>query len=56
VTLDDPTPTNDKAEQVALWAPSASLESVLTEPLDPNYDDVINRARLHLADDGTPEP
>jgi hypothetical protein len=48
--------TQDKATQVALWALSASLESALVEPLQPDYDDVLSRARAHLADDDSALP
>jgi hypothetical protein len=43
--------TQDKATQVALWALSASLESALVEPLQPDYNDAVSRARAHLTDD-----
>ncbi|MFE7846535.1 hypothetical protein ACFUTX_15225 [Microbacterium sp. NPDC057407] len=38
----------DRAERAALWALSAALERVLTEPFDLNYVDIVAAAREKL--------
>jgi len=40
-----------KPPRSAPWALSVSLESALVEPLQPDYDNVVNRARARLTDD-----
>jgi len=37
------------AEQVAIWNLCATLESVLTEPLDPSYSQLLSLARDRLS-------
>ncbi len=38
------------AERRALWNLHASLEKVLVEPFDPNYDELLTSARERLTD------
>jgi hypothetical protein len=40
----------DQAEKRALWNLCAYLESVLAEPFDPRYDDLVEAARAALRD------
>jgi hypothetical protein len=40
----------DQAEQRALWNLEAMLESVLTEPLKPEYAKLLDAARARLRD------
>jgi hypothetical protein len=37
-------------EQAALWALSCRLESVLADPFEVNYGELVNHARRRLAD------
>lgn len=39
-------------EQTALWALSGRLESILVEPFEGNYRELVNYARQRLADRG----
>jgi hypothetical protein len=39
-------------EQTALWALSCCLESVLIEPLEGNYGELVDHARRRLAERG----
>lgn len=39
-------------EQIALWALSGRLESILVEPFETNYNDLVERARQRLAERG----
>ena len=39
-------------EQTALWALSASLESILVEPFQSNYGELVDHARQRLAERG----
>ncbi|TBN57250.1 hypothetical protein EYE40_07475 [Glaciihabitans arcticus] len=45
-----PAPFNDQAEQRVLWDLEASLESILTAPLDSNYAALIEAARGRIRD------
>jgi hypothetical protein len=40
----------DQAEQRVLWDIEAKLESILVEPLDANYDELLAKARAHVRD------
>ena len=40
--------SSDPAEQIALWALSASLERVLVEPFQGDYVRLVSQAREHL--------
>lgn len=40
----------DQAEQRVLWDLEAMLESRLVEPFEPNYSDLLARARLSVRD------
>lgn len=40
----------DDAEQVALWRLSAALERTLVEPFQPDYRELLERARSELTD------
>lgn len=42
----------DQAEQRVLWDLEASLESRLVEPFDPNYAELLARAREKVRDPG----
>jgi hypothetical protein len=39
-------------EQTALWALSCRLESILAEPFEGNYRELVNHARQRLAERG----
>jgi hypothetical protein len=39
-------------EQTALWALSSRLESILVEPFEANYRELVNHARQRLAERG----
>jgi hypothetical protein len=39
-------------EQTALWALSGRLESILVEPFEGNYRELVDRARQRLAERG----
>lgn len=39
-------------EQIALWALSGRLESILVEPFESNYHELVNQARQRLAERG----
>ena len=41
---------DDQAEQRVLWDIEGKLESILTEPLDSNYDERLAEARAHVRD------
>jgi len=38
-------PVEDRAEELVLWRIEGQLESVLVEPLGPNYRDAVEAAR-----------
>ena len=40
----------DQAEQRVLWDIEGMLESTLVEPLDPNYDELLEAARAKVRD------
>jgi len=40
----------DQSEQRVLWNLEGSLESILVEPLDPNYEAIVAAARARLRD------
>lgn len=40
----------DQAEQRVLWDIEAMLESVLTDPFEPNYDQLLAQARAAVRD------
>ncbi len=40
-----------QAEQRALWDLCCKFESILVEPLKPNYEDLLDAARERLKDD-----
>jgi hypothetical protein len=44
------------AERVALWALTCALESVLSEPLSPDYESLLSTARDRLAAHEAPPP
>ena len=39
-------------EQTALWALSGRLESILVEPFESNYHELVDQARQRLAEGG----
>ena len=41
-------------EQTALWALSGRLESILVEPFEGNYRELVGYARQRLAERGSP--
>jgi hypothetical protein len=41
-------------EQTALWALSGRLESILVEPFEGNYHELVDYARQRLAERGSP--
>jgi hypothetical protein len=41
-----------RGEQTALWALSALLESILVEPFEGNYSELVDDARQRLAEHG----
>jgi hypothetical protein len=40
----------DKSEEIALWNLQCIFESILVEPFDPKYTEIINKARDRLRD------
>lgn len=42
----------EPGEQVALWALSGRLESILVKPFEDDYRDLVDDARQRLADHG----
>jgi hypothetical protein len=42
----------DQAEQRVLWNLEATMESVLVEPFDPNYTQILATARAKVRDSG----
>jgi hypothetical protein len=46
----------ERAEQVAIWTLLASLESILVEPFDPNYQELLKRARRLVVNYGKEDP
>ena len=44
----DALPVEDAAEEMVLWSLLAQLEKVLVEPLRPDYDDLVERARARV--------
>ena len=44
------TPFEDQAEQRVLWDIEAMLESILVEPLDSRYDELLAQARTKVRD------
>ena len=41
-------PFEDPAEELALWRLEGQLESILTEPLDANYNEAVAAARKEV--------
>jgi hypothetical protein len=46
----------ERADQVATWTLLAELESVLVEPMDPAYEELLGRARRLVVNYGRDEP
>jgi hypothetical protein len=46
----------DRADQVAVWTLVASLESILVEPFDPKYQELLVQARRRVVNYGKDEP
>jgi hypothetical protein len=46
----------DRADQVAIWTLLGSLESILVEPFDPKYKELLKRARRLVENYGRDEP
>ena len=46
----------DRADQVAIWTLVASLESILVEPFDPKYEELLKQARRRVVNYGREEP
>lgn len=45
---DEGSPTEDPAEQTALWRLAGALERTLVEPFEPDYRETLERARSLL--------
>jgi hypothetical protein len=46
----------DRADQVAVWTLVGSLESILAEPFDPKYQELLIQARRRVVNYGRDEP
>lgn len=46
----------EPADQVAIWMLVASLESILVEPFDPKYEELLKHARRRVENYGKEEP
>lgn len=46
----------ESADQVAIWTITGSLESILVEPFDPKYAELLNQARRRVANYGQDKP
>lgn len=46
----------NRADQVAIWTLVASLESILVEPFDPKYEELLKQARRRVVNSGRKEP
>jgi len=46
----------DRADQVAIWTLTASLESILVEQFDPKYEELLKHARRRVVNYGREEP
>ena len=46
----------DRADQVAIWTRVGSLESILVEPFDPKYQELLIQARQRVVNYGKDEP